>query len=216
MPYRSRRSYVRRSVRKSTRRPRRVANYRRSRYARRVLAPEQKSVVTAASIQIDNGGTIQYVSNVTKGTTDQTRVGNKIVLKSLWLKSCIRTPTTAADQYVRVVVIEDKKPSGALPTWTTIWNTVNPYSFRNEDYITRFRIWHDRMINVNRPSESDSLIPHNWYRKTFRPIFYNDGVAGTVADCQQSAFYIGVIGSEVNGSTDAYLDYNFKITFTDV
>lgn len=189
----------------------------RRRYWRKLTRPELKTVVASQNTQeINNGGTFQLLTGITPGTSDTTRVGNKILLKYLWLKGNIRTIATSVDQTVRLVIIEDRAPTGALPAWTDVFNTVDVYSFRNRDRLTRFKVYYDKMFLINRPSEENSSKPLKKFLKIRRPVYYNDTGGATIATAQKSCFYIAWVGTEVTGTTCALIDYNTQVGFTDL
>jgi len=188
----------------------------RRRYWRKLTKPELKTVVVHEEPEINNGGTLQYLTTMTQGTTDVTRVGNKILIKYLWMKANIIQHATGLDQTVRIVIIRDNAPDGALPAWTDIYNTVDIYAFRNRDRLCRFRILYDKCYEINRPSEEGSEKFIKKFIKLNKPVWFNDTAAADVTAAQKGCLYIGMVGTEATGNTCAHLNYNTQIGFTDL
>ncbi|CAF4696889.1 unnamed protein product, partial [Rotaria socialis] len=72
------------------------------------------------------GGTPWVLLNgVVQGAGNNQRIGNKISMKALRMKGQIINLATALQTYGRLLVIYDKQPNGALPTYATVMQTRN-------------------------------------------------------------------------------------------
>jgi len=185
-------------------------------YWRRLTRPELKTVVVHEEPEVNNGGTFNYLTTMTQGTSDVTRVGNKILIKYLWMKANIIQHATGLDQTVRCVIIRDNAPDGALPAWLDVYNTVDVYAFRNRDRLCRFRVLYDRTFQINRPSEEGSERSVKKFIKLNKPCWFNDTAAADVTAAQKGCLYIGFVGTEATGNTCAHFNYNTQIGFTDL
>ncbi len=80
--------------------------------------------------------------NMAEGNTDQTRIGNKITLKSVMMRGAVRLPTTAGvastSDVVRIFLFHDKQANGAAPAVTDILTSANYRAFNNVDNSDRF------------------------------------------------------------------------------
>ena len=112
---------------------------------------------TGSDINSDPVG-LMPLHGLTEGTDDNQRIGNDIILKRLTIKLIVRAghtniasngPIFVGDQQQRLVfaLVKDLKPTGRLPTYSTVFNTMNaslfnPQSnFLNLDFIgSRFKI----------------------------------------------------------------------------
>ena len=95
------------------------------------------------------GVILNSVNLIPQGTTDQTRIGNKIVIKNFNFKLGISndniTTLAFATPNIRVIVFVDKQCNGATAVVTDILKTASFSSFRNMDQIDRFQILTDQI-----------------------------------------------------------------------
>lgn len=105
------------------------------------------------SVAAINTGTIfNSLCLVPQGTTDQTRVGNKITIRNINLKcfAGLDDQGTAvfATGNLRVILFVDKQTNGATAAVTDILKTASISSFRNMDQVDRFQILKDKVYNL--------------------------------------------------------------------
>lgn len=110
------------------------------------------------------GGTPWILLNgVVQGAGNNQRIGNKISLKALRMKGQILNLATAVQTYGRLLVIYDKQPNGALPTYASVMQTRDSagaatntaFSDPNFDNKERFTILRDTTIVF--PSVTNTL-----------------------------------------------------------
>lgn len=112
---------------------------------------EKKYLDSDISVNADmTGGVISNgLALVPQGTTDVTRVGNKIVVKNLGIHMQVyqTDQTTAAYQQgqLRLILFIDKQCNGAVAGVTDILKTASILSFRNMDQVDRFIILKDKV-----------------------------------------------------------------------
>jgi len=110
-------------------------------------APDQPELkfkdTTKGQTALASAGTIfnDTLLGMVEGNTDQTRIGNKICVKSVMLRGqAIYNPNgTVAPQLVRVLVYLDKQANGATAAVTDILAAAAFNSFNNLDNSDRFR-----------------------------------------------------------------------------
>lgn len=105
-------------------------------------------------------GDIRLINAINNGTAFYERIGNRIAMKSLHLTGFIErnvSNTMASNEdYLRVMIVYDRQPNGALPVITDILQDVdavgNTYNFGlsgiNMDNRNRFKMIIDERIHV--------------------------------------------------------------------
>lgn len=94
------------------------------------------------------------LNGVVQGAGNNQRIGNKISLKALRMKGQIINLATAVQTYGRLLVIYDKQPNGAIPTYASVMQTRDSagaatntaFSDPNFDNKERFTILRDTTI----------------------------------------------------------------------
>ena len=67
--------------------------------------------------------TLILINGIVQGAGNNQRIGNKVSLKALRMKGQIINLATAVQTYARLLVVYDKQPNGALPTYATVMQT---------------------------------------------------------------------------------------------
>lgn len=117
----------------------------------------QKKYLDTAQVQnsIATAGTVcTSFCLVPQGTTDVTRIGNKIKICNLDMKFALSlddetSPTTAVTSAnIRMIVYIDKQTNGAAAAVTDVLTSATIGSFRNMDTVDRFKILWDKNFNL--------------------------------------------------------------------
>jgi len=86
---------------------------------------------------------------IPQGTTDNTRIGQKINLKRIRIKfNAILTANTVTGERIRIILWKDKQANGAAPAVTDILTNADIDSFINMDNTERFEIIKDRTFII--------------------------------------------------------------------
>lgn len=169
---------------------------------RKALMPETKSLVAALAPATNTTGSITLLNAIAKGTNDTGRIGNQVVIKSVWIRGFAAvTPATGVDQIHRYMLVWDKAPEGATPAITDILNAVTVYSFPNEDNRWRFKLMFDKTFSLNATAEAGSIKPIKPFIKCIKKVHYNDNSLGDIRDIQSGALYFVAIGTSAAGAT---------------
>lgn len=161
---------------------------------------------------------------ITEGNTDQTRIGNRITVKSVMLRGQVLLPSATdnllTSQIVRIIVYLDRQANGATAAVTDILASADFRSFNNLDNSDRFRTLAETTIDLNAQGATPSGAAFTFGEVTqsfFLKAKLNldckfKGNAGTVADL--SSNNIGVL---VISQTDALGTFNFiaRVRYTD-
>ena len=111
---------------KSAKRPRPKAFAPVPQIYRRGPKMEVKYVDNAATddnFQLVGGTPWILINGIVQGAGNNQRIGNKVSLKALRMKGQIINLATAVQTHARLLVVYDKQPNGALPTYATVMQT---------------------------------------------------------------------------------------------
>lgn len=114
--------------------------------------------ITTAGLNVSFNGVVDGVSVllIPQGTTDNTRIGNKIVLQNIRLRGTLRIPANdVSGDRVRMILYRDMQTNGAAAAVTDLLATAAIDSYYNMDNIGRFKIIKDKFIDLNPGSGTD-------------------------------------------------------------
>lgn len=178
---------------------------------------------TFAQYAANTTGAIACLNLVPQGATQTTRVGKKIMLKSLQCHGLMQADSTNALTQASYVIVYDRRPSGALPAITDIFDTVSPNSFLNDANSGRFKILKREDFTVIGNSTTGAATDKtayavDWYYK-FPPKYaqtsYKAAGTGAIDDIDEGAIYLVTLGSSVAGTADALFGAGFRLRFYD-
>lgn len=113
----------------------------------RETTPEKKHIDNYNSGTVSNSASINYISNIGQGLTDNQRLGDEI--KVLTIDLTAQVVAGDATNAIRVLVIRDVDTDGVAPTETELFETTsNPFSPINSAYTHRFKVLYDKLIGV--------------------------------------------------------------------
>lgn len=180
-------------------------------------------VANGAIVPFNTTGFIQCYNAMLQGTTASTRIGNKVVIKTFQLRGELVVPNDAPANTVRLILLWDSQPNGALPALTDVLTATDGKSFMNLANRDRFWVLKDWQMNVG-PSTNLVLAAgaappltktFNWYVKVNRETVYN-GNAGTIGDIRTGALLLLGCGSHTAASAlYSTLDGTVRVRYTD-
>jgi len=144
--------------------------------------------------------TINVLNDVGQGTTATTRIGRKILMKSLLLQGWVSSTAP-----IRILIIYDRQPNGALPAATDVLTSNTLMAAMNLDNRDRFIC----LADIFPGDDSENLTGNfptgfGWKRfiKMNLETIYG-GVAGTIADINTGSLLImtNCYGGTVTGET---------------
>lgn len=169
-----------------------------------------------SGLAADYTGVGLYLLNgIDQGTTETTRIGNNVKMKSINLKMTLSTDVTTTYYFY---LVYDKQPNQAAMTINNFINAIGgnflPYSQRNSQYKDRFvtlRSWFQDLS----PNRSGATIQKT-FEKYFNfsqgvPIIYT-GSGSTVASISMGSIYL-IVGS--SSSTGPTWSGTHKLKYTD-
>lgn len=141
--------------------------------------------------------TITCINDVQQGTSAITRVGRKILMKSVLVQGFVKI---TGDAMPRIVIIYDRQSNGAAPAATDIFTSNTLMAAQNLDNRDRFIV----LADIFPGDDSENLVGnqggfYGWKRfiKMNLETIYS-GNAGTIADITSGSL---LICTNVNGGT---------------
>jgi len=183
--------------------------------------PELKFVDAATSTTLATTGLFTspvaatLLNGLTPGSTATTRIGRKIVMKSLYLRySLSLAATSTGGSPVRIIIFYDKQANATLPAITDLLEVSNFNSTNNLSNRDRFVVLCD---HVSEPVsvQNNFTVTGSLYKKLSLETMFNTGAAGTIGDITSGSVFItfatavggiGVAGAELNWRTRIRFD----------
>ncbi len=174
---------------------------------------------------IMNSGTINVIA---QDTTESTRVGRKVVVKSVMWRYELSLPeqdavaTPASNDNVRCILYLDKQCNGATAAVGNILQSADFQSFNNLANSNRFVILYDKTHTLNYQSmASDNAGVVSQARHSVRGSFYKKCNIPLEYDSSAQTGAIGTIRSNnlgvllISQSTQAGMDSQIRLRFSD-
>lgn len=156
--------------------------------------------------------TYQSVFNPTQGTGSGSRYGDRCYINSIQLRWYANAQSSTNVNYLRVCLVWDKQPNGALPTSPQPFDAATLVSFKDPDFSNRFMILRDWRIQLGY-SPTLGLSPFQDYYKKCGSSFMTtfNGNAGTIADITSGALILVTFGND--NTNKPTMEYNVRIMF---
>jgi len=183
---------------------------------------ELKALDTATADYIcDTTGSVTLLNGVTQGSDFTNRIGRRWTIKTVQVEGYFHGTgalSNAAGSHLRLMIIYDHQPNGALPAVTDVLTAATSHSFLNLNNRDRFRVIMDKQVTVD-PMDNDATLTSLagttkklvFYKRVNLPVV-NDGTTNGIGDIQTGSLFLLSIGS----STE---DYTFsgavRIRFVD-
>lgn len=192
---------------------------------RRGLASQETGYVdlVAPSLAFDTTGNINLLNTVSQGPAVTQRIGKKIRLLSLQARGFVQPGSTATINDVALLVVYDKRPTGALPAITAILDSVSSTAMNNDANSGRFKIVMRKDFtltgNAAAVANVDSLtIQSTDFFLDLKgvPTTFKGLGTGAIGDIDYGALYVISVGSNAAGTTAAFANMSFRLRFVDV
>lgn len=159
----------------------------------RLSTKELKDITVRSTAVISGlataGSTPFLLNGVAQGTTASTRIGRRLVIKSLLVRWLVQlAPTTTGGSPLRLMVVYDAQSNGAAPAITDILLTDELTSPANLSNSRRFKILIDEFVPCLGTGGPQSIC---WtrYMKVNLDQEFNNGSAGTITDITKGSIY---------------------------
>ena len=191
---------------------------------RRGLASKETGFVdtTTAIYALDTTGTIALIptAGIAQGASVNQRVGKKIALKGLQSRGYVLNSSTATVNDCAILIVYDKRPTGALPAITDILVTASAQAMNNDANSGRFKIL-KRMDffltgNSTSPTEATGMSSDFYLDLKGLPQVFKAAGTGLIGDIEEGALYVVTVGITAAGTAAAAASLSFRTRFVDV
>lgn len=191
------------------------------RYLASLKAKESGYVdLAVANYAFDLTGSVTLLATVAQGASVNQRVGKKLQWKSLQCRGLVSNNATATVNDCTLLVVYDKRPTGALPAVTDILVSAASYAMNNDANSGRFQILKRQDWIMVGPSTAPSLDGFAKSADFFLDLKMKVGVmkaagTGAITDIEEGALYLVTVGSQAAGTAAATSTIAFRTRFVD-
>jgi len=174
------------------------------------------SLLSSLTVAVDTFSAPVLLNGLVPGSTATTRIGRKVILKSLLFRYRINTiATTVGGSPVRFLIVYDKQANATAPTILDVLEAddfTSPNNLSNRD---RFVTLCDHMTKPI-SATGDQGIADIVYKPLNLETMFNDGVAGTIGDITTGSVYL--FFAQCSGLTTGapVIEYKTRVRFSDV
>jgi len=189
---------------------------------RRAVANKESGFVDLASASYNfntSGGGPALIATIAQGASVNQRIGKKIMLKSIQIRGSAVAASTATTNDCALLIVYDRRPTGALPAITDILVSANSISFNNDANSGRFKILRrmDFTLAGNTTTMTESFTKNlDDYIKVNLPVEFQAAGTGAIGDISTGALYIVTVGNQAAGTAAASATLAFRTRFVDV
>lgn len=150
--------------------------------------------------------TVVQLTSIAQGTTNLTRNGNKIQLKSVALRIAYNAESIAQNVRIRVMLVSDRQSNGTAYTGVELLTSVTLVGASNITAFGRFHVLWDKVLVLNATTSTAGCLQVGFIKKfikipaSIRLVNYNVTTASIPYSNGLSLFYFSDIAS---GATDA-------------
>lgn len=177
-----------------------------------MLNVEYKSKDVAVSETPNTTGTVIYLNDIAGNDSLAGRDGLQVRLKSLQMRLTSEVNVSDVDTFVRIMVVIDKQPQGALPSITDILESTSITSVRNLSFRKRFVILKDTVQKLRSGAVSNNIQFMRLYKRLDMKSIYNSTGSG-ISNIESNGLFLVLFSDEatnpptISGTTRVrYLD----------
>lgn len=179
---------------------------------------EFKSIdVGPSGVSVNSFGQLYLMNGCIRGNSIDTRVGQRIMMRSIQFMYTFNTdPTSLEPQRLRVFMVYDRQANGSFPLLADIFETVGTTNFRKLENRSRFNILFDKtyMLNVNPNTPSTGV--QSYYKRLSLPVTYSSEAGiGNNQDIMTGSLWFGVVSSVGIDEHPPTVFYNTRVRFQD-
>jgi len=165
-------------------------------------------------------GTLGLIATIAQGASVNQRIGKRAYYKSLLIRGSVNAGGTGTIADATMLIVYDKRPTGALPAITDILTSVNSSAFMNDNNTGRFEIIRrfDCVLIGNSTTPSTGKESENidmYIKLAKRPIVFESAGTGAIGDIDEGALYCLTCGSAPSGSTAPIFQLAFRTRYTE-
>jgi len=164
-------------------------------------------------------GSVTLLATIAQGASVNQRVGKKIMYNSIQIRGRCNAGSTTGINEAALIIIYDKRPTGALPAITDLLVISNVNAMNNDDNSGRFQIVRRREVltigNTTTLATGREAVDCNDFIKFKRPAVYKSVNTGAIGDIEEGALYLVTVGNVAAGTAAASFVLNFRVRFDD-
>lgn len=194
---------------------------------RGVASKETGFVDTAlANYNFDTTGSIALIATVAQGASVNQRIGKKALWKSLQARGQAFSGTVSAINDCAMLIVYDKRPTGALPAITDILVTASAGAMNNDANSGRFSIlkrWDFVLLGnftgvlaTQQLTDVTAASADFFLNLKSKKVDFKAAGTGAIGDIEEGALYIVTVGSQAAGTSAAVLNIGFRTRFVDI
>lgn len=181
--------------------------------------------LASAVYAFNTTGSITLIATIAQGAGIQQRVGKRVQLKSIEGRGLVTSDSTATVAGGRMLIVYDKRPTGALPAITDILGSINYYAFNNDDNSGRFLILKNQPFvctgnntTAGQINDSSMQVADFYLKLTKKQLMttYKAVGTGAIGDIEMGALYLVTVGNVVAGTADCNVTIGFRTRFFDI
>lgn len=187
---------------------------------RKSLTPEKKNTdvagLTDVIVAAQTTAVVQLLNGIDDGTTSTTRIGRRCNLSSLTYNIAGSfASTTVGSSPIRLVIVYDRQPAGALAATTTVFTQDNIATTMNLANSKRFTVLVD-----DKTAQLSSAGPGAFFIDGFRKLNldmeFNDNSTSTITSIEEGAIiaFVWQNGNIITANPKTL--FTSRIRFTDV
>lgn len=181
---------------------------------------ERKYVDTILAMTVTGSTTGVLLNGVAEGSDNTNRIGRKTLIKSVSIKGQFAISQTDLGSVafpengdtVKVAIVLDTQPNGALAAITDVWTTGGPFAHRNLDNIERFQVLQEDIYSVG--LTGPNAVAHQRYSKVDIPVRYT-GTAAAIANITTGSLIMFVLDNNGSGANQGIFNGITRVVFTD-
>lgn len=189
-------------------------------------SPERKflDVTVVDDTSINEDGTFILLNGMAQGTSQSTRVGNKMTMTSIQCRYNVYNGTTQTNSVpVRILIIYDTQTNALAPAVNDILSdttaarrVTSPMNLANRD---RFKIIHEHTWVPGHYIDPVDSIGFQDFNKIYKKIrldtIFNNTSGGTVADIQTGSLYCLILADSAAGTGSPRWQATFRLRYID-
>lgn len=156
--------------------------------------------------------TLLLCNGCAQGTTANTRLGRRIVMRSILIRGVVSKSTTQTGEGgIRVLLVYDMQANATAPLATDILQSDSIQGVQNLNNSNRFKIIYDKHFALG--AVDNTVLNFKKYIKCAYPTQFNSGSAGTIGDIQTGSLYLMTYGPQIgtalpNGGTSVRVRFS--------
>lgn len=174
-----------------------------------------QSANTAVTFGVSTFAAPVLLNGVQQGSDATTRIGRKMIMKSLLLRwSWNLGATSTGGSPVRILIVYDKQANAVAPAISDVLVADTFISQNNLNNRDRFVILCDQ-ITEPVSANANGSIGGSVYKKINLETMFNAGTAGTIGDITSGSVYLFVAQTANIGTANASFNWRSRIRFQD-